>query len=148
MVQRHTSTTLSLCPSGFYQNGGVFWTKGELFILGGQYFKNSAIETGGAIFASEESSITLKNGTFNQNRAIDGGVVYVDETAALFIEGGTLTANIADNRGGAFYIGVMGELNVSGQSKLQRKWIAQIRIEKGQGGVWEEVITVCDHETF
>lgn len=100
-------------PCFILQNGGVVWTKGELYILGGNFTSNQASASGGMFFASEGSSIILKDGIFQGNKAISGGVATVNEQAVLYVEGGNFTLNVAENEGGVFSIRHDGNIRVS-----------------------------------
>lgn len=91
----------------YTQSGGVFWTKGEITILGGVFDGNKASEKGGGVFYVDQeegtSSIVIQNGTFIRNTAEeDGGVGIVTEDATLYVYGGTYSENIAFNGGGVF----------------------------------------------
>ena len=83
-----------------------------LNITGGNFSGNDGSENGGVVFASEESSVTLRDGHFENNIATDGGVVFVDENAALVVSGGVYLGNEARNGGGVFWGGDEGDVKV------------------------------------
>ena len=80
-------------PPCHCQNGGVFWSKGELVIGGGSFIGNEAESDGGVIFASDDSTTKLTGGLFETNVARDGGVVIVCDNATLRV----IAANVSGN---------------------------------------------------
>ena len=96
------------------QGGGVFWVKGKFFINGGKFSDNYVSEnSGGVVFASDYSSVTLSGGYFEGNDALNGGVAFVELDAVMLVEGGVFTGNIAQNGGGVFWGEDGGDLHVS-----------------------------------
>lgn len=95
-----------------HQNGGVFWVKGNLSILGGTYLGNGSPETGGVLFCSEGSQITIEGGIFEDNWARDGGVALVDGGTSLRVESGIFSGNVANGQGGVFAANSEGDIQV------------------------------------
>lgn len=95
-----------------HQDGGVFWVRGNLSILGGTYIGNASPETGGVLFCSERSHITIESGVFQDNTAGDGGVALVYGGASLKVESGTFSGNVANGQGGVFSANTEGDIQV------------------------------------
>ena len=81
---------------------------------------NSCTEqNGGALFASSNSSVTIKNGSFTGNKADagKGGAIYMDTDSSLRIEGVTINGNSASS-GSAFYANggktIMKDVKIAG----------------------------------
>lgn len=81
----------------------MFWTKGELLILGGT-FVNNAAKHGGVVQAAEDCSVVIEGGTFGGNTAENGGVVHVLIDGSLEVKGGVFEGNSARTGGGAFFV--------------------------------------------
>lgn len=81
----------------------MFWTKGELVILGGTYVNNAA-KHGGVFQAAEGSSVVIEGGTFESNTAENGGVVYALVDGSLEVKDGLFEGNSARTGGGAFFV--------------------------------------------
>lgn len=132
-------------PSSSCQRGGVFWSKGEIHILGGHFPGNSAQEGGGALCASVNSFVTLAGGFFEGNTALDGGVVNAESNSEMLVEGGVLTGNIATNRGGAFYVVDGAQINVSPAESI----VCGYRLVGGfVGGVGRQTISLPNRKCF
>ncbi|CAN0533592.1 unnamed protein product, partial [Laminaria digitata] len=84
------------------QNGGVFWTKGNISIVGGTFSDNESPALGGVFYALETSVVAVKGGMFEHNMAQDGAVGVVDKDSTLRVENGTYTGNVAERQGGVF----------------------------------------------
>ncbi|CAM9587167.1 unnamed protein product [Ectocarpus fasciculatus] len=95
------------------QSGGVLWTRGEIFVLGGHFSNNSA-KNGGVIQGSLNSTVVVDGGTFENNTAENGGVVYVVEDGSLAFNGGLLQGNSASNGGGAFFAESGADIEITG----------------------------------
>lgn len=95
------------------KNGGVVWSEGYVFIDGGHFLDNEALDDGGVVYASGDSTTALQRGRFESNVASEGGVGYVNNDAALQVNGGNVTGNVARNEGGAFSVDEGGTIEVS-----------------------------------
>ena len=76
-----------------------------------------ALDDGGVIFASDDSTTFLRGGDFVDNEASHGGVAIVGRTGTLRVLGGNVSGNSAHNEGGAFSVDAGGHINV-GQGLL------------------------------
>lgn len=82
----------------------MFWTAGNLTILGGVFDGNEADGRGG-VFLVKEGIVVVENGTFGGgNEAEDGAVGFASDGSKLYVNGGTFSGNSAGNGGGVFYI--------------------------------------------
>ena len=113
---------LLLPPFFFRQNGGVFWSKGDIVISGGTFAENTTPESGGVFFGSKESSITLSGGTFEKNMAEDGAVGSVSGGSSLLVENGVFTGNVAEGQGGVFSVIDGGDIQARRESKDRTCW--------------------------
>lgn len=102
----------------------MFWSAGELNILGGTFIENEASDDGGVIYASDNSLVTVADGIFRNNEAMNGGVVFADEDAVVLVQGGNFSDNFAENGGGAFFASNGGNMQVS-------PWEARRRVGGG-----------------
>lgn len=111
----HLVPASALYPLLFYhQNGGVFWSKGNLSIVGGTFTENEGPENGGVVFCSDKSRITVAGGIFENNKAQDGAVALVDKGSKLQVENGVFTGNTAESEGGAFSVNEEAGFQVGG----------------------------------
>lgn len=88
------------------------WSEGDVFIDGGHFLDNEALDDGGVFFGSSDSTTTLQGGRFERNVASEGGVGYVSDGAELQVNGGNVTGNVAKNEGGAFSVDEGGTIEV------------------------------------
>lgn len=95
------------------KDGGVFWTKGLIHILGGDFFSNSADDRAGVWRISEEGSVVVEGGNFEENESFNAGVGFVDDDSELLITGGRFARNVATN-GGVLDVNRRGNLTVRG----------------------------------
>lgn len=99
------------CP----QYAGVFWTKGNFTVTGGQFVGNGAADRGGVFHGSSGALITVAGGNFLGNHgAEEGGVGYGTTDSVVVISGGTFSRNSASSNGGAFYMEGGGDFMVRG----------------------------------
>ena len=96
--------------------GGVYVGKKCTLTLGGSAaFTGNKAKWGGAIYLTDNSSMTMTSGTLTQNNASEqgGGVFSYSDSSNCNLSGGTLEGNTAGKNGGAVYIN-KGALKLSG----------------------------------
>ena len=86
-------------------------------------FTNNSACYGGAVFAGDSSSVTMRSGTFRGNYVLaeqipgedyyyaNGGAVYLIDSV-MTVDHGTFSGNSADGDGGVFYLYGVSELTV------------------------------------
>lgn len=83
--------------------GGIYLVPGTLFMTGNSEISGNEAKYGGGIGASEQSTVTIENGTIHNNKAIDGGGIH-NQSSTVYIQGGNIYDNSA-NIGGGIYNG-------------------------------------------
>ena len=79
----------------------MFWSKGNISILGGAFTENESAENGGVLFGTTETSfLAVKGGIFEHNTGQDGAVAAVDDGSNIQVEDGVFTGNVAERQGG------------------------------------------------
>ena len=104
-----SSVDLTDCSfeDGYASYGGAIYLSGsDLVMQGGSLKDNESYYSGGAIYATASSSVTLSEGTVDGNftRYGYGGAVYANSYTPVTITGSTVTDNAAYYSGGAVYI--------------------------------------------
>ena len=95
--------------------GGVYVGKKCTLTLSGTAFTGNKAKWGGAIYLTDNSSMTMTSGTLTQNTASEqgGGVFSYSDSSSCALSGGTIESNTAGKNGGAVYIN-KGALKLSG----------------------------------
>ena len=95
--------------------GGVYVGKKCTLTLSGTAFTGNKAKWGGAIYLTDNSSMTMTSGTLTQNTASEqgGGVFSYSDSSSCALSGGTIESNTAGKNGGAVYIN-KGALKISG----------------------------------
>ncbi|MBL8094352.1 MAG: hypothetical protein JNL73_09285 [Anaerolineales bacterium] len=136
---------------------------GALFIGGGgtasildSVFSGNRASNGGAI-NSLRSDLTVRNSTFSGNQALHtahldaqgdcggGGAIYIDgansfsKASTSLLRGNTFTDNIANNHGGAIFIGVYANESITVDASVFRGNRATVNTQGAAGtggGIW------------
>jgi predicted outer membrane repeat protein len=86
-----------------YGKGGAIAASGVTLDIKQCLIKNnSAVASGGAVYADDFTSLTVKNSLFEHNKGKEGGAVYAKE-AVVDIVGTLFRNNEASGKGGALY---------------------------------------------
>ena len=89
-------------------NGGGVRVYGATFVMSGGTISGCSADTGGGLYAKNQSTITIEGGTISGCKALsldkgNGGGLYV-EGSTLTIERGTISGCTARNNGGGLYV--------------------------------------------
>ena len=104
----NVSTTLTkvLFLNNFANTGAGLFTNGSLDVITNVFFsENLASESGGGIYHSGSSSLTLTNVVFSQNSALSskGGGLYSSSSSTVALTNVAFSQNSADLEGAAIY---------------------------------------------
>lgn len=97
----------------------MFWSKGNVSILGGTFTENESPQNGGVFFGEDSSLIVMKGGSFEGNMAQDGAVSVVLQGSTIQVEGGVYTGNVAERQGGVFSVYGGGGIQVGRRKVLE-----------------------------
>lgn len=95
----HTGTTLQNSYSSKH-GGAVLLDGGELILNGGVITGHTANGAGGAVFAQNNSKMTIVSGTIsgNKTQTNHGGALYFKGGSMLIMDGGSITGNSAETK--------------------------------------------------
>ncbi len=96
--------------------GGVFVNDGTYELLGGSILENTAKETAGGFYLSNNSILSVTGGKVSTNTATNGyaGGIYVAGTSSVDFSGGEISHNNASAYGGGVYCTDDAVVSVSG----------------------------------
>ena len=105
--------------------GGVYVGKKCTLTLSGTAFTGNKAKWGGAIYLTDNSSMTMTSGTLTQNTASEqgGGVFSYSDSSSCALSGGTIESNTAGKNGGAVYIN-KGALKISGTPIIKNNTVS------------------------
>ena len=105
--------------------GGVYVGKKCILTLSGTAFTGNKAKWGGAIYLTDNSSMTMTSGTLTQNTASEqgGGVFSYSDSSSCALSGGTIESNTAGKNGGAVYIN-KGALKISGTPIIKNNTVS------------------------
>ena len=85
--------------------GGVSLKNGSRFIMEGGTISECSANAGGGLYATNQSTITINNGTISKCKAVNGygGGLYAENNSTVTIEGGTISGCTAVDSGGGLY---------------------------------------------
>lgn len=145
-------------------DGGVLAAYGTLNVTGGTFEGNSAKKTGGAIIIGSRATANIKNATFKENKASTGGAVYASNEASitetifegneanwggavfaskkLTLENSSLKNNKVTSAGGAMYLSGGAEINkVKCIENISDNQGGAIYLQKGNANITESTFT-------
>ena len=104
---------------------GVKYPAGQVTIHNGEFSNNVAVKdtaykSGGAIYISNGTTLTVHNGIFANNKGGDGGVFAVTTGAKLIIENGKFENNRSESNGGVINAILIGSAT-STSAKMEIK---------------------------
>ena len=101
-----------LIRNGYSYNGGaISLTNSWLDMFNVTFINNTAILSGGAIYATSNSKINMIDASFIDNKAVQGGAIYVDKSG-IVTESSRFAGNLATESGGAL-VGIDSTLMLS-----------------------------------
>ena len=96
-----------------YRGGGIFSSGGTIIVEDSTFEKNTATDDGGAIAATQNSSLTVRNSKVLENKAADTAGGILAEKSALEVTDSIIDGNRA-SLGGGLYI---SDIDAPGETK-------------------------------
>ncbi|GEM_PF-4454426 len=90
-------------------NGGAIAVGDTLIVTNSIFTDNQSITNGGAIYATTNQNIEIRNSAFSTNTSGSGGAVSVSGSGSLLIETTTFTDNIGTGISGALSLSTIGD---------------------------------------
>ena len=149
------------------ENGGIVWSHYMEVVFENCIIEgNSALETGGILYSTEESEITLNNCTVTNNKAgQDGGVVSISSDSLLSLRDTILENNTCNGEGGVVKASWNITINIHNSSFASNKALASrggafvmenycalntevSKFEENKAGTEGGAIVVLDHSLY
>ena len=108
-------------------NGGGVRVYGATFVMSGGTINGCSADTGGGLYATNQSTITINKGTISGCTAEAGGGLYVDGSTVT-ISGGAISECTAAKNGGGLYAKNSSKITITGGT------ISECETSVGAGG--------------
>lgn len=95
-------------------NGGGVRVYGATFVMSGGTINGCSADTGGGLYATNQSTITINKGTISGCTAEAGGGLYVDGSTVTISGGAISECSATMNNGGGLYATNSSEITISG----------------------------------